>query len=76
MDSIRIRISFKSGHKVTKVCVLVLGVNTLFGVISQFEYLWSVLCKDERFPKDSGYVISIEDVDNMRIKPEWLVEAY
>lgn len=73
MDSIKICISFKSGNKITKVYVRVFGVYTLLGVISQFDYIWRTLSKDERFPTDAGHVVSVEDADASRLRPDFLV---
>lgn len=73
MDSIEVCISFKHDRRIRKVYVRIYGVCTLLGVLSQFDYIWSILHKDESFPTNEGYIVSIEDADAFRTKTEYFV---
>lgn len=75
MDSIKICISIKCGSKITKVYVKIFGAYTLLGVISQFDYIWGQLTKDEKFSLNGGYVVSIKDADDSTSKPSHFVRV-
>lgn len=73
MSSILVCITFRSGSIFEKVYVRVMGTDILMYVISNFAYIWSVLCKNERFVKQRGYFVSIEDADCMLVAADYTV---
>lgn len=73
MSSILVCITFKSGCMLEKVYVRVKGTDILMYVISNFAYIWSVLCKSKKFTKHRGYVVAIEDADCMMVTADYTV---